>query len=154
MNPPFFLQWTSAVCYTIMNDANGMYPSWLDWCFVTTQLVSAFVKLSSTCAAYFLNLYISSSIHHIYITERYILQKRHYIASFMWKIVTDYVTDIVKENLYILLEIHQQHTSNIWRLITDAESSSVVCFWYVPSREFMTASGQFIIKYVFPAGSW
>jgi hypothetical protein len=25
------------------------------------------------------------------------------------KIVTEYVTDIVKENLYILLEIHQQH---------------------------------------------
>jgi len=121
MNPPFFLQWTSAVCYTIMNDANGMYPSWLDWCFVTTQLVSAFVKLSSTCAAYFLNLYISSSIHHIYI-----LLKRHYLASFMndsctGKIVTEYVTDIVEENLHILLEIHQQCTSNIWRrLVTYA----------------------------------
>ena len=111
MNPPFFLQWTSAVCYTIMNDANGMYPSWLDWCFVTTQLVlylhlssyQAHVQLTSS------NLYICCRIHHIYI-----LLKRHYLASFMndsctGKIVTEYVTDIVEENLYILLEIHRQH---------------------------------------------
>jgi len=78
----------------------------------------SFVKLSSTSAAYFLkHIYILQHTSHKYITEKTLPSQFHEWQLYMKnRYYWIYVTDIVEENLYILLEIHQQHSkkSRYW----------------------------------------